>query len=376
MLQRVAENRPLGALGTVSKSLKIGVVGCGQFGKNAYVRNILSFPDAEVVSVCDVNPARIETVYSEHFSETESPSRPVAFSDYTNLLDQELDAVMVGTMADIRPEVSIAALNRGIHVLGAKPMAPTLRQAGEMLDAAKKSAKLFMVGYNFRFQDNTEAMHRFISEGGIGRPMFARAWSHESSVPTWGPHYIKKLSGGGSLASTAVHVIDLALWFLGSPELESVTGHSSSRFHDLPSFPEKLEAVREAYDTEDIVSGHVKFKTGESMTIEGMWLAPRSLNRKGVDVWGSAGYASLEPFCLMSWQDGDYVDRTAEFSPEVIHDLGTYSRLRTTSEVHHFLDCCLGKADPRITHHEMWTNQAIVEGIYDVSGIEAICDPE
>jgi hypothetical protein len=30
----------------MSKSLKIGDVGCGQFGQNAYVRNILSFPDA------------------------------------------------------------------------------------------------------------------------------------------------------------------------------------------------------------------------------------------------------------------------------------------------------------------------------------------
>jgi predicted dehydrogenase len=169
----------------MSKSLRVGVVGCGRFGKNAYVRNILSFADAEVTAVCDVDPARIQTVYAEHFTEAGSPSRPNAFSDYTELLDQDLDAIMVETMADIRPEVSIASLNKGMHVLGAKPMAPTLMQAEEMLAAAEKSGKLFMVGYNFRFQDNTEAMHRFTSEGGVGRPMFARAWSHEFSVPTW-----------------------------------------------------------------------------------------------------------------------------------------------------------------------------------------------
>ena len=180
-------------------------------------------------------------------------------------------------------------------------------------------------------------------------------------MPTWGPHYIKAKSGGGSLASTAVHVIDMALWFLGSPKLQSVTGHVSSRFHDLPSYSDKLEEVRDTYDTEDVVSGHVTFKTGQSMTVEGMWLAPSPINKKGVDVWGASGYASLEPLRLMSWMDGDYVDRTDEFFPtDFIDD----SSLRTTREVHHFIDCCLGKCSPLVTLEEMWTDQAIVDGIY------------
>ncbi len=100
------------------------------------------------------------------------------------------------------------------------------------------------------------------------------------------------------------------------------------------------------------------------MTVEGMWLAPAPLNRKGVDVWGSAGYATLDSFTLMSWQDGDYVDRTEEYAPHGMEKLSAYGRTRTTGEVHHFLDCCLGKCEQRITPHEMWTNQAIVEGIY------------
>jgi len=342
--------------------LKVGVVGCGQFGRTAYVRNILTYEGASVTALCDVDVDRIERVFDEHFPD--ETDRPSVFGDYADLLNEDLDVVMVATMADLRPAITVAALGKGLHVLAAKPMAFTLAEAESMLEAAERFGKRFMVGYNFRFQNDTETMRRFIEDGGIGEPMFARAWSHEASVPTWGPHYIKKLSGGGSLASTAVHVINLALWFLGSPTLETVTGHTASPFHDLPSYPEKLELVRDTYDTEDIVSGHVTFKEGKSMTVEGMWLAPSPLNRKGVDVWGSAGYATLDPFTLMSWQDGDYVDRTKEYAPNGFETLSAYSRTRTTGEVHHFLDCCLGKAEPRITPHEMWTNQAIVEGIY------------
>ena len=340
-------------------ALKVGVIGCGSFGKNAYIRNVLSHAEAEVTALCDVSLASIESAMSDYFS---TGDRPVVYDDYRKMIDdEEMEIAMVGTMADIRPDVTVAALRKGIHVLAAKPMAFTLADAERMIEAARKADRHFMVGYNFRFREDATAMHAFIQQGGIGRPMFARAWSHEASVPTWGPHYIKAQSGGGSLASTAVHVIDMALWFLGSPEVSSVTGHVRSRFHDLPSLPENLEEVRETYDTEDLVSGHVTFKSGQSMTVEGMWLAPGPLNKKGVDVWGSAGFASLEPLCLMSWVDGDYVDRTEDFLPD---DFTDDSGLRTTKETHHFIDCCLGKCSPLVTLEEMWTDQAIVDGIY------------
>lgn len=340
-------------------ALKVGVIGCGSFGKNAYIRNVLSHAEAEVTALCDVSIASIESVMSDYFS---TGDRPVVYDDYRKMIyDEEMEIAMVGTMADIRPDVTVAALRKGIHVLAAKPMAFTLADAERMIEAARKADRHFMVGYNFRFREDATAMHAFIEEGGIGRPMFARAWSHEASVPTWGPHYIKAQSGGGSLASTAVHVIDMALWFLGSPDLSSVTGHVSSRFHDLPSYSDKLEVVRDTYDTEDVVSGHVTFTSGQSMTVEGMWLAPDPLNKKGVDVWGSAGYASLEPLRLMSWENGDYVDRTTDFLPD---DFTDDSSLRTTREVHHFIDCCLGKGSPLVTLEEMWTDQAIVDGIY------------
>lgn len=346
--------------------LKVGVVGCGSFGRNAYVRNILSYPGATVSAVCDTVAGRLDQLIDTYFSGDDAPAPPTLCNDHRMLLEgEDVDVVMVGTMADVRPAVSIEAMNGGRHVLAAKPMAPSLPEAEAMIAAAQKADRLFMVGYNFRFREDAQAMRRFIADGGIGQPMFARAWSHEASVPTWGPHYIKAQSGGGSLASTAVHVIDMAVWFLGSPSLDSVTGSVHSRFHELPSFPENLEAVRSTYDTEDLVSAHVAFQSGQSMTIEGMWLAPGEMNRKGVDVWGSEGVATLDPFRLLSWENGDYVDKTGTF----IFDAGETqnSSSRTTKEVHHFLDCCLGKAQPLITMEEMWTDQAIVDGIYGTS---------
>ena len=226
------------------RPLRVGIVGCGSFGRKTYACGVAEHPGATVAALCDIDRARAEAAARE-LSEERGAPRPATYEDYRRMIEKEsLDVVMVGTLADVRPAVTLAALSAGAHVLAAKPMAPSLSGAEEMLRAAQRAGRLLMVGYNFRFRDDAQVVHRFIREGGLGRPLFARAWSHEASVPTWGPHYIRSLSGGGSLASTAVHVIDLAVWFLGCPKLLSVQGHSLSRFADLPSRPPKLEAVR------------------------------------------------------------------------------------------------------------------------------------
>jgi predicted dehydrogenase len=277
---------------------------------------------------------------------------------------ESLDVVMAGTMADIRPQVTLTALKHGAHVLAAKPMAPSLADAQRMMDGAAKADRLLMVGYNFRFREDAQILHRFIQDGGLGTPIFARVFSHQARIPVWGPHYVKARSAGGSLASTAVHVIDLAVWFLDNPALLSVDGHTSSRFAGLPDLPPEMDAVRDAYDTEDLSSGFARFAGGVTMTVEGMWLTPPPIDRMGVDVWGTHGYASLVPFRLFTWQDGDYVDRTEDIAPDLTKTFTDDNHVRTTREVHHFLDCVQGKASPLITPEEMWTDQAIVDGIY------------
>ena len=344
------------------RPVRVGIVGCGAFGRSAYVQNVADHPDVLLAALCDVDVERAEAAAREHADARGLTPRPAIYADYREMIDRErLDAVMIGTLANVRPAVALAALNAGAHVLGAKPMAFSMAEAETMFQAAERAGRLLIAGYNFRFRDDAQAMHRFIRDGGVGRPMFARAWSHESGVPTLGPHYVKAVSGGGALASTGVHVIDLAVWYLGCPKLLSVEGHVGSRFHGLPSLHPRLEKVREAYDVEDLATGYAQFADGVTMSMESVWLAPRPVNDKGVDVWGDRGYASLSPLRLMSWQDGDYADRTEAFRAGPDGDNPT---LRNRREAHHFVDCVLGRAKPLITPEEMWTDQAIVEGIY------------
>ncbi len=347
-----------------SQPLRIGVVGCGGFGRGAYVNNVPENRDASLVALCDIDLAQAEAAAREVFDEQGREPRPSLYTDYKAMIDQEsLDVVMVGTMADVRPRVAIYALNAGAHVLAAKPMAPSLAEAEKMLQTAKEADRILMVGYNFRFRDDAQVVHRFIRDGGIGTPRFARAWSFAPSVPIRGSHY-KAGSGGGSLARTGVHPTDLAIWFLGNPPLMSVHGRALSRFAELPALPPELESLRGDYDDPDLVSGYVQFADGITLSVESMWMAPPQVADHGVEVWGTQGYASVTPLRLLTWQDGDYIDVTEQVAPGVADSFRDDWNIRIRREVFHFIDCALGRATPLVTPEEMWTDQAIVDGIY------------
>ena len=345
--------------------LRVGIVGCGSFGRQAYAFNLADHPEVVIAGLCDADQGRAETLARDLVDAYDLEQRPSVYAEYADMVGQEpLDVVMVATMADVRPAVSIAALESGAHALVAKPMAHSMLEADRMLEAARRADRILIVGYNYRFRDDAQAVKRYIDDGGIGTPVFARAREHAPSVATGGLHYIKARSAGGALASTAIHSVDLAVWFLGCPRIESVHGTISSRVPNLATLPPDVEAIRDDYDVEDLAAGFVIFEDGASMTVEATWLAPPQAEEQGVDVWGTQGFASLVPFRMLSWRDGEYVDRTEEIAPGLAGSFVDDYRVRARREALHFIDCALGKATPIVSEEEMKADQAIMDGIY------------
>ena len=65
-----------------SRPLRVGVVGCGGFGRNAYVNNAVENPDASLVALCDVNLAQAEAAAREVFDDRGVKPRPALYTDY------------------------------------------------------------------------------------------------------------------------------------------------------------------------------------------------------------------------------------------------------------------------------------------------------
>ncbi|MFV1968757.1 MAG: Gfo/Idh/MocA family protein [Pirellulaceae bacterium] len=147
--------------------LRVGFIGAGDITDMhypAYKDN----PKAELYAICDVDEARLQRRVTEWGVER-------TYTDYHELLaDPDVDAVEVITPHHLHAEMGIAALAAGKHVSMQKPMAVNVAECDALIDAAKRSGKLFRVFENFRFYPPMVRAKELLDSGAIGEPLSIR----------------------------------------------------------------------------------------------------------------------------------------------------------------------------------------------------------
>ena len=88
----------------------------------------------------------------------------------------------------------------------------SLEEAETVLAAARQANRQIQLGTNMRYMPSSQYLHDLVRGGSIGEPVFGKVWGCHDIPPVWAPHYHLATSGGGVLASTLVHALDLAMW--------------------------------------------------------------------------------------------------------------------------------------------------------------------
>lgn len=138
----------------------MAAIGVGSLGRH-HARNYAEFAaegKVELVGVCDIDPSTAEAAGSLH--------NIPHFSDWRDLLDK-VDAVSIGTPTETHCEIACAFLERGIHVLVEKPIALTLDEADQMIEATRKSGAKLMVGQLERYNPALVALRPHVT-----RPLY------------------------------------------------------------------------------------------------------------------------------------------------------------------------------------------------------------
>src|SRR5262245_9362091 len=126
--------------------LRVGVLGCGTVAQIMHLPYLHSMPDLfEIAALSDLSPGLLK-ILGERYSV------PVKrqYTDYHDLLASDVDAVLVLSSGSHAPQI-LAAAKAGKHVLVEKPMCFTLREADEIIAAAKKARIKLMVAYMKRY---------------------------------------------------------------------------------------------------------------------------------------------------------------------------------------------------------------------------------
>ena len=102
----------------------------------------------------------------------------------------------------------------------------------------------------------------------------------------------KSKQGGGPLIDLGTHALDLALWYMGNYEVESVTGQVYSKLRDKPAGNMGGEWNPETFEVEDSAFGFVRMKNGATVFLEASWaLNVRASREACVTLCGTEGGA-------------------------------------------------------------------------------------
>lgn len=194
----------------------------------------------------------------------------------------------------LHAEPSIAALERGIHVLCEKPLAATLSAAERMAAAAGEEDLEAGVAFNYRFVPAIRYARNLIAAGELGEIRHVRAhylqdWLASPDAP-WSWRNDVDLAGSGALGDLGAHSIDLARFLVGDAagggDISRVSGNLRTFVDERP---QGAGSGTRSVTVDDAYSAQVVFAGGATGTFEASRMARGHKNDHTIAVHGSAG---------------------------------------------------------------------------------------
>lgn len=218
------------------------VIGAGSIGR----RHIRLLNDRDDVSVSIVEP--FEASYKRIEEEIGVFKRYESIDEA--LASGEVDAVVIATPHGMHAQMAIKALAAGVDVFCEKPMSDSLPECVKMLEAVKKSGKVFQTGFMFRFDPFVVGIKKMIDEGKIGDVVYfsSRFCSYNILLCSVTRH---QADHPYSLPMDTIHDTDLLHFFTGRiPDHVYASGYQAGNM-ELSSNPNFIDIIYR-YDTGDL----------------------------------------------------------------------------------------------------------------------------
>lgn len=349
----------------MSKTLKIGIIGCGGIANGKHMPSLKKQEQAQMVAFCDIVKERAEQAAAEYGAEGAK-----VYTDFRELLkDDTLDVIHVCTPNDSHAEITVASLEAGKHVMCEKPMAKTVAQAKEMLDAARRTGKKLTIGYQNRYRDDSLYLKEMCENGELGDIYYGKALAvRRRAVPTWGVFLDEEKQGGGPLIDIGTHALDLTLWLMDNYKPKSVMG---STFHKLGQRENAANAFGpwdpNEFKVEDSAFGFITMENGATIVLESSWaLNVIETGEAKTVLAGTEGGADMKDGLRIN---GEKMSRLYETKV----DLGTggvafYSGSAETDsdrEARMWIEAILEDKEPLVKPEQAFVVTQILEAIYE-----------
>ncbi len=214
----------------------IGIIGTGGRGAGfAYLVGLGS--DAQITALCDPNPVRMKAFGGK------LKSKPAMYENVDAMLKKEkLDGVII-TSPDYCHEVNaVAALKHGANVFIDKPLATTVKGCKNIIETAKKTKKIAMMGFNLRHDPTLKKLKQIISDGVLGKVFLIENREFYDGGRTYMSRWNRKYAlSGGLWIHKGSHDFDIFNWLLDFPKPVKVSAFAAINVFNPQNIPFKVE---------------------------------------------------------------------------------------------------------------------------------------
>lgn len=319
------------------EKVKVGIVGAGLWGGN-HALALASHAPAELLMICDRDAERAEALAKKHGCRWTT--------SLTELAESDVQAVTIATPDHLHKQPTLAMLAAGKHVLVEKPLATTVAEGREMVDAAEAAGVRLMVDFHARWHPLFMGAKSYAEQGQLGDPVMAYArLSNTLHVPTQMLHWS---SDSGPQWFLFPHVMDIVRWIFDSEPVEVYAkGHRGV-----------LEA--RGFDCWDAIQVLVEFENRAICTFETAWVLPESYTNvvdNRLSLLGSRGGLELknEP-SLWAFTDRFHTP----FSSESVTRYGKAWGFQYES-IRYFVDCIAAGTAPESSGRDGLVVTAMIE---------------
>jgi predicted dehydrogenase len=249
------------------EQVRVGLAGLGNFGR-LHAGVLQALPGAEIVAVCDPNPASVTEVADRYGIDGR-------YGAVDELLQRDdLDCVFIVTPENTHEELAPKVIERGLPLFMEKPLALTAATGAQILAAAEAKNLIMQIGFVLRFETRHAMLKELIDAGKFGDLITARV--KRTCTRDWIATYGNRAH---LVHETIVHDIDLLLWLTGS---RAVSAYAVERNISNYAYP-------------DAMVGVLQFANGMMATLETGWLVPQGAPANTMtDTWHGTIDADLE----------------------------------------------------------------------------------
>ena len=348
-------------------AIKVGIIGAG--GMLQYHAAGFKQAGAEIVAIADAAPGAARKAADKWGAKHAYESVDAMLAEC-----KELDAVSIIVPNKFHAPLALQCLNAGKHVFCEKPPALSAAEVHAIIAASQKSGKKVMFNFNNRARPESQAMMKYVAAGQVGKINSAQAkWIRRTGIPGFGGWFTtKELSGGGPLIDL-LHMVDLAMYFMGYPEPAHVLGQTFDDFIQDKSFkgpwgiPDRVGGVT---DVENAAHGFVTFKTGQVLTLQVSWAEMIKREEVSVVFQGTKAGGKVERLFGIDGLDNTAIDTCELYVQEngnsvnrsivtpACEDMG---RIASAAN---FIESIEGRAKPLNTPEQAYRLMQVIDAIY------------